>query len=81
MAPPHSEIKSELDLERLPSGTFKTNALVLSLGMLAYNVLRLLGMLGKGVIRHRHPTKRCRMKTIIQEMNPELLTYPPRIEE
>jgi hypothetical protein len=36
----HAEIKSELDLERMPSGAlFKTNALVLGLGMLAYNVL------------------------------------------
>jgi len=39
----HSEIKSELDLERLPSGKFATNSLVLHLGMLAYNLLRLSG--------------------------------------
>lgn len=39
----HSEFKSDLDLERLPSGKFNTNALVLSLGMLAYNALRLIG--------------------------------------
>jgi hypothetical protein len=39
----HSEIKTDLDLERLPSGKFATNALVLSLGMVAYNVLRLIG--------------------------------------
>lgn len=39
----HSEIKTDLDLERLPSGKFATNALVLSLGMVAYNLLRLIG--------------------------------------
>jgi len=39
----HSEIKSDMDLERLPSGKFATNALVLSLGLVAYNVLRLCG--------------------------------------
>ena len=39
----HSEIKSDMDLERLPSGKFATNALVLSLGQVAYNVLRLCG--------------------------------------
>jgi hypothetical protein len=39
----HSELKSDLDLERLPSGKFNTNALVLGLGMLAYNALRLIG--------------------------------------
>lgn len=39
----HSEIKNELDLERLPSGKFATNSLVLHLGMMAYNLLRLIG--------------------------------------
>jgi hypothetical protein len=39
----HSEIKSDMDLERLPSGKFATNALVLSLELVAYNVLRLCG--------------------------------------
>jgi hypothetical protein len=39
----HSEIKSDMDLERLPSGKFATNALMLSLGLVAYNVLRLIG--------------------------------------
>lgn len=71
----HSEFKSELDLERMPSGSFKTNALILRLGTLAYNTLRLLGILGKGVMRHRHPAKRRRMRTIIQE----LIMVPARI--
>jgi hypothetical protein len=71
----HAEIKSELDLKRMPSGTFKANALLLGVGMLANNVLRLLGILGKSVIRHRHPAKRRRMKTIIQE----LVQIPARI--
>lgn len=39
----HSELKSDMGLERLPSGKFATNALVLSLGMVAYNLLRLCG--------------------------------------
>jgi hypothetical protein len=64
----HSEFKSELDLERMPSGNFKTNALILRLGTFAYNVLRLLGILGKDVMAYRHPAKRRRMRTIIQEM-------------
>ena len=37
----HSEVKTEMDLERLPSGKFATNALMLALGQVAYNVLRL----------------------------------------
>jgi hypothetical protein len=39
----HSELKADLDLERLPSGKFQTNELVLLLGMMAYNLLRLIG--------------------------------------
>ena len=39
----HSEIKTDLDLERLPSGTFATNQLILLFGMLSYNCLRLIG--------------------------------------
>lgn len=39
----HSELKTDLDLERFPSGKFATNALILLLGMFAYNCLRLCG--------------------------------------
>ena len=39
----HSELKTDMDLERLPSGKFGTNELVLWLGMMAYNLLRLCG--------------------------------------
>lgn len=39
----HSEITTDLDLERLPSGTFATNQQILLLGMLAYNTLRIIG--------------------------------------
>jgi hypothetical protein len=39
----HSELKGELDLERLPSGKFRTNSLILLMGMSAYNILRKIG--------------------------------------
>jgi hypothetical protein len=39
----HAEIKTDLDLERLPSGKFATNDLLLTLGALAYNILRIIG--------------------------------------
>ena len=42
----HSELKTDLDLERLPSGKFATNALMLLLAMMAYNALRLCGQIG-----------------------------------
>ena len=42
----HSEFKTDLDVERLPSGKFATNALVLACAMLAYNILRWIGQSG-----------------------------------
>jgi hypothetical protein len=66
----HSEFKTDLDLERLPSGKFASNALVMALGAFAYNILRFIGQLGllgeKSPVRH--PGKRRRIKTVIQEL-------------
>lgn len=66
----HSEIKSDMDLERLPSGKFATNALILTLGGLCYNILRAIGQLGliDGEGPVRHAAKRRRIKTVIQEL-------------
>ena len=66
----HSEIKSDLDMERLPSGKFATNSLILTLGALAYNILRAIGQIGLvgGKTPLRHPAKRRRIKTVIQEL-------------
>ena len=38
----HSEIKTDMDVERLPSGKFGSNKLVLELTMIAYNILRII---------------------------------------
>ena len=71
----HSEIKSDMDLERLPSGNFASNSLVLHLGMLVYNMLRVIGQISleemskgsfpkyrqKGVARRR-------IRTVIQDL-------------
>lgn len=66
----HSEIKTDLDMERLPSGKFATNALVLSCAGMAYNILRLVGQWGllgeKSPVRRK--AKRRRIRTVIQEM-------------
>lgn len=66
----HSELKTDLDLERLPSGKFDTNDALLHLGSFAYNCLRLIGQLGlTGEIAPiRHPAKRRRLKTVLQEI-------------
>lgn len=66
----HAEIKTDMDLERLPSGKFATNQLVMACGALVYNILRFVGQIAlvsnKGIIRHE--AKRRRIKTVIQEM-------------
>lgn len=66
----HSEIKTELDLERLPSGKFATNDLILHLGLFAYNMLRLIGQIA--LTEPDAPTKkkvfRQRIRTVIQDL-------------
>lgn len=66
----HSEFKTDLDLERLPSGMFATNSLIMTLGAFAYNILRYIGQQGllgaKAPLRH--PAKRRRIKTVLQEL-------------
>ena len=64
----HSEIKTELDLERLPSGKFATNALVLTLGICAYNLLRMIGqasLLKKDYPPTARKIKRRRIRTVL----------------
>jgi len=66
----HSEFKTDLDLERLPSKWFQTNDLVMTLAAVAYNTLRLIGqnaMLGTDA-PVRHPAKRRRLRTLLQEI-------------
>jgi len=53
----HSEIKSDMDMERLPSGKFATNALILTLGGLSYNILRFIGQIGLVDGRPRAPSR------------------------
>lgn len=39
----HSEMKTDMDTERFPSGKFKTNTLIMDLIMIAYDILRMIG--------------------------------------
>lgn len=59
-----------MDIERLPSDKFATNALVLARSVLDYNILRWIGQNGLTGSRSpkRHKAKRRRIKTVIQEM-------------
>ena len=62
----HSEIKTDMDVERLPSGKFETNELVLELTIIAYNLLR---MIGQESLEHKPDqkkrVKRRRIRTVI----------------
>lgn len=66
----HSEFKTDLDIERLPSGKFATNNLIMTLSAYSYNILRWIGLIGLtgNVSPVRHPAKRRRIKTVIQEL-------------
>jgi len=67
----HSEFKTDMGVERLPSGSFKTNKLVFQLAMVAYNILRRISIdivefapervKSKGV-------KRRRIKTVLRDI-------------
>jgi hypothetical protein len=72
----HSELKTDLDLERFPSGKYTTNALVLILGLFAYNALRLCGQEALRQDRHlpeiqrmplRKKRRRRRLRRVIQD--------------
>jgi len=73
----HAEFKSDLGLERMPSGKFAANAMLFQLGLLAYNVLRLIGQNGLAADRklpqeRRAPLRkkvgRRRVRSVMQDM-------------
>ena len=66
----HSEIKTDMDLKRLPSGKFETNELVLELAILAYNILRMIGQesIGRKGTETKHKVRRRRLRTVIGNM-------------
>jgi hypothetical protein len=71
----HSEIKTDMALERLPSEHFSTNSVILTLALLAYNLLRLCGqeslredngnLTNRAVYRKK--AARRRLRTVIQD--------------
>ena len=67
----HSELKTDMDVERLPSGKLCVNKIILLCAMAAYNVLR---ALGQAVIQRaalapmRIMVSRWRLKTVLQNL-------------
>jgi hypothetical protein len=71
----HSELKSDMSLERLPSGHFSSNSLILHLAMLTYNMLRVIGQISLEEsdpnelpgIRKKKVSRR-RIRTVMQDL-------------
>lgn len=67
----HSEIKTDMGVERFPSGKFETNALILKLTMIAYNILRIIGaatMKGHDMPVRHSTIKHRRIRTVIDNL-------------
>ena len=73
----HSELKTDMDMERLPSGKFATNRLIHELSMIAYNILRILGdhLCNAPNVPMRGRVNRRRLRTVITH----IIQLPARI--
>lgn len=65
----HSEFKTEMDMERLPSGKFQVNRAFLRMGMLAHNMLKVIGqdMVMEKTLGLKRATRR-RIKTVMNSV-------------
>ncbi|GHT88046.1 hypothetical protein FACS1894137_16070 [Spirochaetia bacterium] len=72
----HSELKSDMDFERFPSGKFAVNAILLSLANIAFNVLRFIGQTALAAPdkvpvvfnRMRPKVQRMRLRKVISDL-------------
>jgi hypothetical protein len=67
----HSELKSDMGVERLPSGKFLTNALILNVATLSFNCLRLLGQRAlrlKELLPRPFTVARRRLRSVRQDL-------------
>ena len=67
----HSELKSDMGVERLPSGKFATNALILNAAALAYNCLRFIGqeaLACKESLPVKIDVARRRIRSVLQDL-------------
>ncbi|WP_041401458.1 IS1380 family transposase [Salinispira pacifica] len=66
----HSELKSDMNVERLPSGKFAVNAAVLQIAMVAFNILRFIGQ--SALVADDYPVqtkvKRKRLRKVIDDL-------------
>lgn len=66
----HSELKSDMNVERLPSGKFAVNKLVLQVAMVAFNMLRFLGqsVLVMEELPYNSEVRRKRLRKVIDDL-------------
>jgi len=63
----HSEFKTDLDIEKLPSSKFKTNELIVAIAQLAFNLIRIIGnqALASRLLNAKQDKSRLRIRTIL----------------
>lgn len=67
----HSELKTDMNVERLPSGKFAVNAILLKLAMLSFNILRFLGQTALSFsesLPYKTASKRKRLRKVIDDL-------------
>lgn len=67
----HSELKSDMDVERFPSGKLAVNAILLHLAMIAFNTLRIIGqkaMKHSHDLPYKHRGERKRLRKVISDL-------------
>lgn len=67
----HSELKSDMNVERLPSGSMSVNALILALAEIAFNTLRKIGQCSLALpeaLPHTTNVKRKRLRKVIDDI-------------
>lgn len=66
----HSEFKSELDIQKMPSGKFLTNELILSLAQVTYNIIRFIGeyALDSNSFPLKRNVSRLKIRTVINKI-------------
>jgi hypothetical protein len=67
----HSELKTDMNIERLPSGKFAVNAILLKLAMLSFNILRFIGQTALSFsesLPYETSSKRKRLRKVIDDL-------------
>lgn len=67
----HSELKTDMDVERFPSGKMGVNAIILHIAMVAFNTLRLIGQKALSftdALPYKHKGKRKRLRKVISDL-------------